>query len=63
MSFSVWEAPVPGSAFQMVVEAVATHGNPNVKLPDVDGKPPLPFFHFASPEVLRAESIGMEATV
>ncbi|KAL3916040.1 MAG: hypothetical protein SGPRY_006987 [Prymnesium sp.] len=47
ISFSVWETPPPRTAFRTVLEAVANHGNPDVQLPDVAGKPPLPFFHFA----------------
>lgn len=37
-----------------MLDAVREHGNPNVQLPDVDGHPPLPFFHFADFENSRA---------
>jgi len=43
LSFSVWEPPPKNRAFEVLGDAVAAHGNPNVELPGA----PLPFFHFA----------------
>jgi len=64
VSFSVWETPAPRTAFRMVLDAVAKHGNPHVQLPGVDGEAPLPFFHFADLATSRAALVaaGFDAT-
>lgn len=43
VAYSVWQAPPDAIGFQVVLDAIATHGNPKVELPGA----PLPFFHFA----------------
>ena len=49
LSFSVWDEPSRALGFGVVLNAIAAHGDPNVKLPaGPDGKLPLSFFHFAS---------------
>ena len=45
MAFTVWQTPAEGTGFKTVVDAIATHGDPNVSLPGGDDV--LPFFHFA----------------
>ena len=45
LSFSVWDAPRAGEGFDVVLSALAAHGDPDVQLPGGDGV--LPFFHFA----------------
>ena len=59
LSFSVWDDPSralgiglkPLTGFQLITEAIATHGDATVSLPaGPDGQPPLPFFHFAEEE-------------
>ena len=45
MAFTVWQTPAEGTGFKTVVDAIATHGDPNVPLPGGDDV--LPFFHFA----------------
>uniref|UniRef100_A0A7S0P3E4 Methyltransferase type 11 domain-containing protein n=1 Tax=Calcidiscus leptoporus TaxID=127549 RepID=A0A7S0P3E4_9EUKA len=47
LSFSVWQSPEHSAGMRILQDAIARHGNPGVSLPDVDGAPPLPFFHFA----------------
>ena len=61
LSFSVWDAPRAGEGFDVVLSALAAHGDPDVQLPGGDGV--LPFFHFAD-ERNAAEALadaGFEA--
>ena len=61
LSFSVWDAPRAGEGFDVVLSALAAHGDPDVQLPGGDGV--LPFFHFAD-ERQAAEALadaGFEA--
>jgi len=66
LAFSVWDEPERSLGFGLILDAIAKHGDPHVKLPaGPDGKPPLPFFHFASAKNSTAAltSAGFEDVV
>ena len=44
IGFTVWTLPKAAIGFQIILEAIETHGNPNVPLP-----PGPPFFRFSEP--------------
>ena len=51
LSYSVWEEPARGNlAFEILLDALATHGSKEASLPSTADGEPLPFFHFASAE-------------
>lgn len=50
LAYSVWQPPPRNRGFEILGEALAAHGNPDVTLPGA----PLPFFHYAEPANAKA---------
>jgi len=60
LSYSVWERPPKNRGFEVLGDAIAVHGNPDVELPSA----PLPFFHFADEKNATSALVaaGFDAT-